>query len=395
MDPLLTLCIFITILFLYIHIANQFKTNEELEIYETDYSSLKHLDDVCELKQPFLMNMSNVSPSLFSDIIPEKIAKHSSHDINMKDSNDYFTQDRSNPGSVDPVILPFGNTIKFLESDDSGHLFSENNQEFLDETGLLKKMKTMDNYLKPSFIINSQYDLLFGSCNTVTPLRYHTDSRQFLCVTSGKIRVKMTPWKNSKFLHPYKDYENYEFVSLVHPTKPHKDFSLDYEKTHFIDFEVNRGLMLYIPPYWWYSIIYLDNPSTFVCNISYNSIINCVSNIKHLSLYFLQQQNITRKINKGSDLIFNETPQSIETEKPVIVETTIEPDKPVIAEQTTVETTIETEKPNIMEETTVETNENILQELPVKEDVSLNPIVTKNPLEKKEDNNITYSVSNI
>ena len=153
--------------------------------------------------------------------------------------------------------------------------------------------------------------------------------------------------------------------------------------------------MLYIPPYWWYSIIYLDNPSTFVCNISYNSIINCVSNIKHLSLYFLQQQNITRKINKGSDLIFNETPQSIETEKPVIVETTIEPDKPVIAEQTTVETTIETDKPNIMEETTVETNENILQELPVKEDVSLNPIVTKKSVEKKEDNNITYSVSNI
>ena len=94
-------------------------------------------------------------------------------------------------------------------------------------------------------------------------------------------------------------------------------------------------------------------------------------------------------------MIFNETPQSIETEKPVIVETTIEPDKPVIAEQTTVETTIETDKPNIMEETTVETNENILQELPVKEDVSLNPIVTKKSVEKKEDNNITYSVSNI
>ena len=55
MDPLTTLCIFITILFLYIHIANQFKTSEELEIYETDYNSLKHLEDVCELKQPFLM----------------------------------------------------------------------------------------------------------------------------------------------------------------------------------------------------------------------------------------------------------------------------------------------------------------------------------------------------
>ena len=288
MDPLTTLCIFITILFLYIHIANQFKTSEELEIYETDYNNLKHLEDVCELKQPFLMNMSHVSPSLFSDIVPENIAKHSSHDIHVKDSNDYFTEESNNPSSVDPVILPFGTSIKIFESDKSGHLFSENNQDFLEETSLLKKIRVMDNYLKPSFIINSKYDLLFGSCNSVTPLRYHTDSRQFLCVTNGKIRVKMTPWKNTKFLHHYKDYENYEFRSLVHPTKPHKDFTLDFEKTHFIDFEVNTGHMLYIPPYWWYSIVYLDDPATYICNITYNSIVNYISNIKHLSLYFEQ-----------------------------------------------------------------------------------------------------------
>ena len=376
MDPLVTLCIFITILFLYIHIANQFKTSEELEIYETDYSSLKHLEDVCELKQPFLMDMKTISPSLFSDIVPENIAKHSSHDINMKDCNDYFTEDLSNPTNVDPIILPFSTTIKLLESDKSGHLFSENNQEFLDETSLLKKIKVMDNYLKPSFIIQSKYDLLFGSCNSVTPLRYHTDSRQFLCVTNGKIRVKMTPWKNSKFLHTYKDYENYEFRSLVHPTKPHKDFILDFEKTHFIDFEVNQGHMLYIPPYWWYSIIYLDDPATYACNITYNSIINCVSNIKHLTLYFLQQQNITRKINKTHDFMNNQTVPKKETE---LKEKTI-----------TQETNDETE-----EETEEETKEETKEELHVETDVSLNKVIVKDPLEKKDEENITYSVSNI
>ncbi len=385
MDPLITLCIFITILFLYIHIANQFKTNEELEIYETDYRTLKHMEDVCELKQPFLMNMSNVCPSLFSDIIPEKIAKHCSHDINMKDTTDYFTEDHSKPTSVDSIILPFGTTIKLLESDDSGHLFSENNQDFLDETSMLKKIKELDNYLKPSFIINSKYDLLFGSCNTVTPLRYHTDSRQFLCVTNGKIRVKMTPWKNSKFLHPYKDYENYEFGSLVHPTKPHKDFSLDFEKTQFIDFEVNNGHMLYVPPYWWYSIIYLDNPSTYVCSVTYNSIINCVSNIKHLSLYFLQQQNITRKINKGPEFVKNETlpkEESAYKEKEEV---------PIVIEKTVTQTqNTETKEENIDIK-----EENVADEIQVKEDVSLNPVVMKDPLEKKEDENITYSVSNI
>ncbi len=373
MDPLTTLCIFITILFLYIHIANQFKTSEELEIYETDYNNLKHLEDVCELKQPFLMNMNHVSPSLFSDIAPENIAKYSSHDIHVKDCNDYFTEDRSNPECVDPIILPFGTSIKIFESDKSGHLFSENNQEFLEETSLLKKIQVMDNYLKPSFIINSKYDLLFGSCNSVTPLRYHTDSRQFLCVTHGKIRVKMTPWKNTKFLHSYKDYENYEFRSLVHPLKPHKEHSLDFEKTNFIDFEVRSGHMLYIPPYWWYSIVYLDDPATFICNITYNSIINCVSNIKDLSLYVLQQQNITKKIKKNPDSIFPEN-------------NNIQEEAEIEKQETDI---VQTEEPNKTEIEEVE------EPKKASIDISLNTVIMKDPLEKKEEENISYSISNI
>ena len=47
MDSLISLCIFIIILFLYIHIANQYKLGEELEIYETDYDDAKHLESVC------------------------------------------------------------------------------------------------------------------------------------------------------------------------------------------------------------------------------------------------------------------------------------------------------------------------------------------------------------
>ena len=70
MNSLTTLCIFIVILFLYIHIAQQFKKGDDLEIYETDFTSTKHLEDVCELKQPVLVNIENVLPNLFSDITP-------------------------------------------------------------------------------------------------------------------------------------------------------------------------------------------------------------------------------------------------------------------------------------------------------------------------------------
>jgi hypothetical protein len=373
MNSLITLCIFIVILFLYIHIANQFKKGDDLEIYEADFTSTKHLEDVCELKQPVLMNMVNVTPNLFSDIVPENIARFSSHDVNIKDVNDYFIEE---PTTVDSVLLPFNTTIRFLENDKQKHLFSENNVEFLEESGLIKKIKTVDNVLKPSFSISSRYDLWFGSCNTTTPLRYHTDNRHFLCVTTGKIRVKMTSWKSTKYLHTFKDYENYEFRSLVHPTTPNKVFMHDFNKTNFIEFDVKAGYMLYIPPYWWYSISYLDDPSTYICSIKYNTLVNCLSNSWDLSVYFLQQQNIKQKPTKQLD------------EPTIQIESVQENSEEIIEEKQPDTTSIDV-LDNLIEEETKEETEKPQQDLI---DISAN-LTSIKPLPEKE--NITYSVSSI
>ena len=183
-----------------------------------------------------------------------------------------------------------------MENDNIAHYFSENNEDFLEETGLIKSIKSMDEFLKPLFNVNTKYDLMFGSPNAVTPLRYHNNYRQFLCVVSGKIHVKMTPWKSSKYLHPIKDYDNYEFRSPIHPIAPLAQYITDFEKTKFLEFDVSEGFILYIPPYWWYSIQYTCEKPTFVCGVSYNTVMNCISNVHDLGLYWLQQQNITKKI---------------------------------------------------------------------------------------------------
>ena len=365
MNSLITLCIFILILFLYIHIANQFKKNEELEIYETDFSNKSHFEDVCELKQPVLFNMKNILPNLYDNLIPENIAQFSNHDINIKDTNDYFAIDNE---SIDPVYLPLHTSIKFMESDISSHLFSENNQEFLEESGLNKKIESVDNILKPPFTIHKSYDLLLGSCNTITPFKYHTDNRQFLCVTHGKIKIKMTSWKSSKYLHPHKDYINYEFRSLINPKHPQSEFITDYEKINFIEFYIDTGHMLYIPPYWWYSISYLDDPTTFICNIKYNTMINCISNIWDLSMYYLQQQNITKKIKRiPSDPVYKT--DEIEEEPQV-------KDEEIIDEVSdTIESpTIEIQSNELNENTTNENEENNQEikkpkSIPIKENI--------------------------
>jgi hypothetical protein len=379
MNSLTTLCIFIVILFMYIHIANQFKKGDELEIYETDFTTTSHLDDVCELKQPVLMNIEDILPKLFSNITPESIARYSGHTVNIKDTNDYYNEDIQ---SVDSVLLPFHTTIKFLETDKQSHLFSENNQDFLDESGILKKIKGVDNILKPSFTVNSRYDLLFGSCNTVTPLRYHTDSRQFLCVSTGKVRVKMTSWKSSKYLHKQKDYENYEFWSPVHPYQPNSDFISDLERTNFIEFDVNAGYMLYIPPYWWYSISYLNDPSTYICSITYNTFVNTLSNSWDLSMYFLQQQNITKKTSKqlqesGVINVQEDVKEIVKTE-----------------EVTTTPISELEENTDEVQEIAVEQTQEVQEEIADIIDISANLTQIK-VLPEKEKENIEYSISNI
>jgi hypothetical protein len=127
----------------------------------------------------------------------------------------------------------------------------------------------------------------------------------------------MTSWKSTKYLHPYKDYEQYEFRSPVHPIKPAQQYVSDYEKSNFLDFEVNEGFMLYLPPYWWYSIIYLDDPSTFVCKTTYSTVMNCISNLPDLALYVLQQQNITKKIHKVPNVKTANSEQSTASDREI------------------------------------------------------------------------------
>ena len=56
MDVLINIAIFIILLFLYLHVQNQLRRNEDLEISEIDYSDNENLQDVCELKQPLLFD---------------------------------------------------------------------------------------------------------------------------------------------------------------------------------------------------------------------------------------------------------------------------------------------------------------------------------------------------
>jgi hypothetical protein len=213
--------------------------------------------------------------------------------LNLKNVKDYYTPN----AELDPLSLPFHQTIKIIENDQNTQYFSEQNGEFLEESGLHKTFSQLDPYIKPDFNIDSKYDLMTGSVNMSTPLRYHTNYRRFISVVSGKIHIKMAPWKNTKHLYPIRDFEFYEFYSPVHPHQPAIEHASDFEKINFLHFDVVKGQCLYIPPYWWYSVQYLEH-NTFVSLVYYTTVMNLVANLPDLSRYYLQQQNITKTISK-------------------------------------------------------------------------------------------------
>ena len=291
MNYFLAFFIFTIILFLYIHIVGEYSRSEDLEIYEMDYSNNKQFQEVCNIKQPVLFEFRTIEPHIFQDMNIQTLANTITDDLQIVDSNDYW----KNLDTVDSISVPIQTAHKLIETDTHSHFFTEHNEGFIEDNKLAGKLKTLDEYFKPYGTIQTQYDFIMGSAHCVGPMRYHTDYRRILGVSSGKIHVKMTPWKSSKYLDPIKDFEKYEFRSPVNVWKPQSKYMNDMSKIKFLEFDILAGHMLYIPPYWWYSIKYSDMTNTcgFVC--TYNTIINRIANIPDIGMYMLQQQNITKK----------------------------------------------------------------------------------------------------
>jgi len=313
MSSIVNIILFVIVLVLYLHIVQQLKTSEDLEIYEMDYTTNAHLQEVCDVKQPVLFEYNAVSPDLYSEITSEKLDTCGIYEVKVKDIKDYYLE--SDSSSPDYVVLPLQSANKLLKSDTHSSYFTENNHDFVEDANLYHFFHANDEFIKPSTTVITKYDIMMGSSGAYTPLRFHKDCRRFISTLSGKITIKMTPYKSSKYLSPVNDYENYEFRSQVNVWAPQKKYKSDVSKLKFLEFDVMPGFMLYIPPYWWYSIKFSDGEETIVSGFTYNTMMNCITNIPNWALYYLQQHNTKTRIAKTIPI----EPTTIATDTDVVV----------------------------------------------------------------------------
>lgn len=289
MDVLIHIFIFLIVLLLYLHISAQYKVSEDLEVYEMDYTNNKQLQEVCDLKQPILFLFRETHPEFFNDFTIDDTNRN---EVYVKDIHDYYV----NNSTIDSLLLPYQTTNTLMKTDSKSTFFSETNHDFIDESNLTSLYETNDAFLKPSMTAVTKYDIVFGSRNCVTPFRYHNHYRHFLCVQTGKLRVKMSPFKTRKYTPVIKDYDNYEFrteVNVWKDTPPDPNI----EKVKFLEFDVQSGFVLYIPSYWFYSIQFVEE-NTVISTFTYDSYMNYIANLPDLARFFIQQQNTKKKVTK-------------------------------------------------------------------------------------------------
>lgn len=82
-----------------------------------------------------------------------------------------------------------------------------------------------------------------------------------------------------------KNYKDYEFSSPLNVWKPQDAYMGGYQKMKFLEFVVRPGNILYVPPFWHYSIQFKKDQQ-FVHVFNYGSLMNIFSNAFNLGNHF-------------------------------------------------------------------------------------------------------------
>lgn len=312
MKLIISFFIFCLVLFLYLHIQFHLKTSNDLEIYEIEQTSKEKLEEICDLRQPVLFdydeNINKISNNCCKNYLLQnypifslKIRENKKNDNKENEKND---NKGNNKNENFYVYMNLNLANKLFEEDKLGQYFSENNEDFLKETGVYKAMNYNDEFLRPYLVSNYYYDIIMGSENATTPFKYEINYRNYFLVSQGNVTIKLSPPKSSKYLYVIKDYENLEFRSQIDVWNIQEKYKHDFEKVKCLEINLTPGKFLFIPAYWFYSFKLSKDSS--ICCFKYRTYMNNIAISPYIFLYTLQNNNIELKLSKIKENINKE-----------------------------------------------------------------------------------------
>jgi hypothetical protein len=275
--------LFFLVLFVYIHVYFHIKTSDELEIYELDEVPTKeYLEEICDMRQPVIFRPENDLQEIIENMNLNNIQqKYGIYDIHLRDITE--------KNDIQLIPLNINDLSKFFQNDKEKKYYSEGNKDFLIDSGLSAMIKRNDDIFRPYMMADACYDLLLGNKGGNTQLRYNVNYRNFYFITSGKVRVKLAPPYNKKYMRTIYNYGDFEFYSSV------DNQSNDYKKIQFLEMNLTCGEVIHIPANWWYSF-HFEEDSSISC-FYYRTYMNIIAILPYIMMYILQKSNTRFRLN--------------------------------------------------------------------------------------------------
>lgn len=276
-------------IFLYINIYFNLNTSNYLEIYEIDNISKEKFEELCNIKQPLFFDSLNLNMNItFPDINIDYLK-------NIYGNFDIYLFDNSNSNIGLPINLI--TACDLFNKDLSTNYISEYNYNFLEETTLIKTFKSYDFFLRPTNLTNSFYDLIFGSKNSYSKLKYTLNYRNIFYINDGIVEITLTPPCNKKFLYVNNFNDELEYYSDVDIFNVNDKYKKDFNKVKFLRKILKKGQFIMIPAYWFYSIKILEN-NTVISSYKYRTYSNNLAILPNILHNFLKRNNIKRNFIK-------------------------------------------------------------------------------------------------
>lgn len=275
---------FCVALFFYVHLRYHHKKSDDAEVYYVDYPSKDKLNEICELRQPVVFGSARVGDVLARFGSDEVKRAYRDYDVHVREGAEGAEGAEGREGEkYMPARL--ANAAAVLTGSTPSGYFSERNGAFLEETGLAKQLKRSEYLLRPSLVLFANYDVILGPMGEHTPFRYRLDYRTYYAVASGRVRIRMASPNNARYMEVDDDYEYMEFRARIDA------WSTEDTRLKFIDVDLTRGQILYVPAYWFHSIRF-EESGTSVVSFHYRTCMSYLSTAPENALHHMQRQNV-------------------------------------------------------------------------------------------------------
>ena len=279
---ILDIMIFSIIIFIYINTYFHIKRSNYLEIYEIENTSKEKFEELCDLKQPILLNNYETQTIDIKDLINS----YGNFDVLIRKNNDEIC-----------LPLKLEDSINLFKLDNSTNYISENNREFLIETSINKSLFVCDIFLRPYYISNITPDFIIGSKNSYTKLRCKFDCRNYFYINSGLVEINMTLPSNARYLHIVENIENLLSESQIDIYNVEDKYLNDFNKIKLLKIILKPCQLLQIPAGWYYNIKFLEN-DVIIYNFSCRTYMNSFSLMPSYIKKFIQEKNIVNRFTK-------------------------------------------------------------------------------------------------